>query len=63
MSSSEYHVISSEVLDMLTKTKLSAYDCEFAALAKELGVNLITSDKNILKEVPKIALSINDFLA
>ncbi|MCD6118101.1 type II toxin-antitoxin system VapC family toxin [bacterium] len=63
MLSSEYHVISSEVLEMLTKTNLSAYDCEFVALAKELGVHLITSDKKILKEVPAIALSINDFLA
>ena len=63
MLGSEYHVISSEVLDMLLKTNLSAYDCEFVALAKELGTHLITSDKKILKEAPEVALSINDFLA
>ena len=63
MLGSEYRVISSEVLDMLLKTNLSAYDCEFVALAKELGTHLITNDKKILKEVPEIALSINDFLA
>ena len=63
MLGSEYHVISNEILEMLLKTKLSAYDCEFVALAKELGANLITSDKKIIKEVPEIAMSISQFLA
>jgi len=63
MLGSEYHVLSSEVLDMLLKTNLSVYDCEFVALAKELGTHLITSDKKILKEAPEIALTIKDYLS
>jgi predicted nucleic acid-binding protein len=63
MSGAEYHVLSSEVLKMLAKTNLSAYDCEFAVLAKDLGVPLITTDKKILKEAPQIALSVHDFLS
>ena len=59
----EYQVNSNKILDLLINTNLSAYDCEFVALAKELSVNLITTDKRILDEVPEVALSIGQFLA
>lgn len=62
MSGAEYHVNSNDILDVVLHTNLSAYDCEFVALAKELAVNLITSDEKIVKEVPGIALSMNQFL-
>ena len=58
----EYYVNSSEILDILSNTNLSAYDCEFVALAREFGVKLITSDKKILSEVPDTAISIEEYL-
>ena len=63
MSGAEYHVNSNRIFDLLMSTNLSAYDCEFVALAQELGVNLITSDKRILNQVPQVALSMSRFLA
>ena len=63
MLGAEYYVNSNEILNLLIYTNLSAYDCEFVAVAKELGANLITNDKKILNEVPNVALSISQFLA
>ena len=40
----------------------AAYDCEFIALADRLGVNLITYDKQILKEFPTLAFKPEDYL-
>ena len=39
-----------------------AYDCEFVALADDLRLPLITTDKKILSEFPSVALSIADYL-
>ena len=63
MLGAEYNVNSNEILNLLIHTNLSAYDCEFVAVAKELGAHLITNDKKILNEVPNVALSISQFLA
>ena len=42
-------------------SKCSAYDCEFIALAHELDVKLVTSDKIILSAFPKLAVHSNKF--
>ena len=39
----------SQVIDIALECGLTAYDAEFVALARELGVALATSDKAILK--------------
>ena len=56
----EFSVPSDSVLKMVSESKCSAYDCEFAALAQELGVKLVTSDKVILSAFPSIAVHIRD---
>jgi len=61
MRGGEYEVTSSRVLNLVAASRCSAYDCEFVALAQELGVPLITSDSRILSEFPSTALSIEDF--
>lgn len=57
----EYQVSSNRVLNLISKSKCSAYDCEFIALASLLDVPMITSDKKILKEFPTIAFPLNKF--
>ncbi|MCI5137825.1 MAG: PIN domain-containing protein [Candidatus Electrothrix sp. AR1] len=59
----EFTVSSTEVLTLVDKSSCSAYDCEFVALAHTLETQLVTQDKKILREFPKTAMSVSDFLA
>lgn len=61
MKSSEFDVNSNHVLNLISTSECSAYDCEFVALASELGLRLVTFDKKILKEFPEIAVHPKDF--
>jgi predicted nucleic acid-binding protein len=56
-----YEVTSEPVLKLVATSRCSAYDCEFVAIAQELNVLLITSDRKILTEFPNTALSMQDF--
>ena len=62
MESREYHVNSGRVLELVADSSCSAYDCEFVALAQELGTSLVTVDKRILKDFPTVAMSLADFV-
>lgn len=53
----EYSVISRHVLTLADQSGSSAYDCEFVALAQDLGVPLVTNDQQILKAFPSTAVS------
>lgn len=53
----EYSVISRHVLTLADQSGRSAYDCEFVALAQDLGVPLVTNDQQILKAFPSTAVS------
>jgi predicted nucleic acid-binding protein len=57
----EYSVISRHVLTLADRSGCSAYDCEFVALAEDLGVPLVTADRQILKAFPGLAISPNGF--
>lgn len=57
----EYTVDSREVLALALESNCSTYDCEYVVLAQDLGVELVTTDKQILKAFPKIAVSLADF--
>jgi len=57
----EYEVPSAHIMQMVNSSNCSAYDCEFAALAGYLGIPLITADKELLREFPKIAKSLDSF--
>jgi predicted nucleic acid-binding protein len=52
LSGREHLVPSERVLDLVRETRLSAYDCEFVALAAVLAVPLVTADKAVLKAFP-----------
>ena len=51
------------VLDTVEASTLTAYDCEFVALASLLGVPLVTADRAILKAFPDRALTMEAFVA
>ena len=58
----EFHVNSNRVLEIGEKSSCSAYDCEFISLARDLDIQLITLDKQILKDFPGISSHPEDFI-
>lgn len=59
----EHLVPSNRVFDIAAKSRLSAYDCEFVALANILSAPLVTADKAILKAFPAQAQTMDSFLS
>ena len=59
----DFQVPPSHILDLIATSKCSAYDCEFVALAQELGIQLVTEDRQILEQFPEIAVSLTEFVA
>lgn len=61
MGEVDYLPSSERVLELAVESGCTAYDCEFVAVAEELGVPLITSDRRILDGFPRIASSMETF--
>ena len=61
LSGREHLIDSEKILRLAEQSGCSAYDCEFVALAMELRVPLVTSDKQILRKFPKISMSPDAF--
>ena len=62
MRERELLVSSHSVMKLVSESSCSAYDCEFVALASELELPLVTTDRQILNDFPKIAQSPDQFL-
>jgi predicted nucleic acid-binding protein len=62
MNDNEYDVTSLDVLKLAAKSGCSAYDCEYVALAQDLGIKLITFDQQLLKAFPADAVSPENYL-
>ena len=58
----EHFVSSDLVLELAAELRLSAYDCEFVALAQALGVPLVTEDRAVLEAFPEIAVTMERFV-
>ena len=61
--SSEFSVRSAVVLDCISHSNRSAYDCEFAGLAMDLGLRLVTTDDPIVQEFPTTAIHLRDYVS
>jgi predicted nucleic acid-binding protein len=62
MESDEYSVGSLDILRLAAQSRCSAYDCEFVALARELNIPLVTTDKHILSDFPETAVRLDEFV-
>lgn len=63
LRTSEYQVESGQVLTLVNTSRCSAYDCEFVALARELGIPLVTSDREVLAAFSPPAVSLEAFVS
>lgn len=48
-----------QVLQLVSSSNCSSYDCEFVAAAQRLGVPLVTEDRAILGAFPEVAQSLD----
>lgn len=62
MKSNAYEVNSTQVLQLVNSSSCSSYDCEFVALADDIGIKLVTFDKQICREFSKIAIHPKQFV-
>lgn len=61
MAGGEYAVPSAAVLNLVARSRCSAYDCEFVALAQDLGVPLVTADREILRDFAASAIALEKY--
>jgi predicted nucleic acid-binding protein len=57
----EFAVETGEILRLAHESGCSAYDCEFVALARTLGVSLVSNDREVLKAFPAIAVPLEHY--
>ena len=58
----EFAVPSSMVLDCIDESRRSAYDCEFVALALDLGITLVSADASLVDEFPNTAVHLRTYI-
>jgi predicted nucleic acid-binding protein len=57
----EFELASPRVLRLAVTSGSSAYDCEFVALARDLDLPLVTSDRALLARFKPTAVSMREF--
>ena len=62
MRDREYQPVSHRILSLAAGSTCSAYDCEFVALAQDLGVPLVTGDRELLQQFPDVAVPLGNFV-
>jgi predicted nucleic acid-binding protein len=61
LENNEYDIASRQALELASKSSLSAYNCEFVDLAKDLNIKLVTADKRITEMFPQYSMLLQDF--
>jgi len=62
MRDGEYLVPSKDILELAAESGCSAYDCEYVALARDLGIMLITTDKQLIQAFPNYVTNLSDLV-
>lgn len=62
LQSRTYEIKSREVLRLAAESGCSAYDCEFVALAQDLSVPLVTSDRKLAAKFKSTAIPLQEFV-
>jgi predicted nucleic acid-binding protein len=62
MNGKEYAVNTSSILELVNQSECTSYDCEFVALAHDLGAPLVTVDKKVLSHFPSTAVPLVQFV-
>lgn len=57
----EYAMAPETVLALAESSGCPAYQCEYVALALDLGVPLVTADRTLLRAFPKTAMALETF--
>ena len=57
-----YQVSPTEVLRLAIESGCTAYDTQYAALARQLEIPLLTHDEEVLESFPETAIRPSDFL-
>jgi len=57
----EFTVPTERVMELVRVSDLSAYDCEYVALAQDLNVPLVTADLLLVRAFPKTAVALEKF--
>ena len=55
----EERVSTEHVLQLVSTSRCTSYDCEFVAAAQQLGVPLVTEDRALLAAFPEVAQSLH----
>jgi len=63
LTDNEFEIPSAHIMQLVSSSNCSAYDCEFVALSQYLDVTLITEDKKVLREFPDITKSLKSYFA
>ncbi len=64
MSVTIHELNDAEVFSIIREMpKTSSYDAEYVALARQLGCRLVTTDEEVLRLHPQLAISLKQFIA
>ena len=58
LAGAEFEVDSYGVLELVSESECSAYDCEFICLAIKLNTKLATADKKLIRAFPEHTISL-----
>jgi predicted nucleic acid-binding protein len=57
----EFQPNGEHVLRLAASSRCSAYDCEFVAVARDLGVPLVTFDREVIRRFGQVAVAAKSF--
>ena len=61
LAGAEEQVDPRHVIELALTSGRSAYDCEYVAVAENLGTRVVTSDRALLRAFPTLTVALEDF--